>query len=141
MVVGSSDREEKKVAAAREEGGPTRGPRWQRARLEVATAVVVAKEGLTATEKEAAVVTACVGEMGKTVAKPTVAAAANCEEESNSGAVGKQQHNLVPAAREGREMAGMADDGCGCGDEVGKRWREKKRQHWIRQLAAAVVEI
>ncbi|RRT68887.1 hypothetical protein B296_00032600 [Ensete ventricosum] len=166
---------------------------------EAEEAVVVTKEGLTATEKEATVATTYVGEMGKTAAEPTVAVVANCEELSNSsvargavvaeggkvpgsrgdwrrgqwlwlaravvvifleeetravviavggrgweqkaGAVGKQQNDLVRAAREGREMAGMTGDGCGCGDEVGKRWREKKRQHWIRQLAATVVEI
>ncbi|RWV78987.1 hypothetical protein BHE74_00048011 [Ensete ventricosum] len=43
-------------------------------------------------------------------------------------AVGEQRRDLVPAAREGREMAGITDDGCDCKDEVGQHWREKKRQ-------------
>ncbi|RZR71047.1 hypothetical protein BHM03_00002997 [Ensete ventricosum] len=38
-VAGGSSRDEKKVAVAREEEGPTKGPRWQRARLEATTAV------------------------------------------------------------------------------------------------------
>ncbi|RRT48949.1 hypothetical protein B296_00014905 [Ensete ventricosum] len=68
---------------------------------EAEEAAAAVEEGLTTTEKEVA---------------------------QKAGAAREQRRDLVPTAREGREMAGITDDGYDCRDEVGQRWREKKRQ-------------
>ncbi|RWW85221.1 hypothetical protein BHE74_00006122 [Ensete ventricosum] len=133
-VASGSSRDKKKVVVAREEEGPTKGPRWQRARLEATTAVGssggrvgdekgwpavgagATKEGLAAAEEGLATVEeglVAAEAAGKRMRQqPTTSGSSGWRPELAEEAVGKQWQRgygrleVAMAGEKGEEAAG-----------------------------------